>query len=199
MPTGRRLRRGAAALAVALLGAPVLTPAQATVKATNSGTMSASSATWGATPTTSASGTPSPGTVSIGFSRTLILTTPPQYLYVANTGSSTLTGTSYRVDGIAGALLGNPVITLRACVGGTWNTSTDVCGGGGAVSTIGTFTAAAPGPVNSAVAAAGSGSRLHLQAAVSNFGLLGSFTAVFGASVSSTSPRQIAGPTTTNA
>ena len=200
MAPSRRTHMRAAAFAVALIGATVLTPAEAAIKAANtSGAMTVSSATWSAIPTPSSSGTPPPGTVSIGFSRTLVLTTPPQYFYVANAGTAALSRTSYQVDGIGGALLGNPVITLKACVGGTWNTSTDVCSAGaGAVITIGTFTSAAPGPVDSATTAGATGSRLHIQASVSNFGLLGSFTAVFGTSVTSTTPRQVSGPTTTN-
>lgn len=203
MPDHRRhpLTR-ATALAVALVGASVAGPAGAVLVAGSnpvSSTHTVGSATWSAITTLTSSGTPPPGTVSIGFSRTIILTTPPQYLYVANAGTATLTATSYTVTGIGGALLGNPVITLRACVGGTWNTSTDACTGAGAVNTVvGAFTAAAPGPTASNVAPAGAGSRVHLQASVSNFGLLGSFTAVFGAQVSSAGPRQVSAATITN-
>lgn len=199
--TRRHVLTGATALAVALVGVPLVAPAGASLRASNgaTSTQAVSSATWSAIPTLTPSGAPAPGTVSIEFSRTLIVTTAPQYFYVANTGTRALVGTSYTVTGIAGALLGNPVITLRACVGGTWNTSSDACTGTGAVDTVvGTFTAGAPGPVQSAVVAAAPGSRLHLQASVSNFGLLGSFTAVFGASVTSTGPRQVSGPLTTN-
>jgi len=195
-----RQARRATAVTVALLGATGLMPAGAEVSARNdpaTSAVTAATGTWGATPTLAASGVPAPGTVSITYSHTLVLTTAPQYFYVANTGTRTLSGTSYTVDGIAGAVLGDPVITVRACTGGTWNTSTHACSAG-SVTTVGTFTAGAPGPVESAVTAAGPGTRVQLQAAVSNFGLLGSFTAVFGTRVSSSAPRQVAGPLVSN-
>lgn len=198
--TRRRAGTRATALAVALLGASGSSPAVAGVTARTDPTASTHDVaigTWGATPTLQATGAPPPGTVSIDYSHTVALTTAPQYLYLANTGTRTLSGSSYTVDGIAGTLLGNPVITLAACTGGTWDTATHACVGG-AVTTVGTFTAAAPGPVASTVTAAAPGSRVQLQASVSNFGVLGSFTAVFGAQVSATAPRQVAGPSTSN-
>ncbi|HET7487887.1 MAG TPA: hypothetical protein VFJ85_08155 [Acidimicrobiales bacterium] len=191
-------RAGAAALAAALLAALVARPAVAGGTAQATGTAAVTSSTWSVIPTTSSSGTPSPGSVSIGFSHTLVLTTPPQYFYAANTGTRSLVRTSYEVDGIGGALLGNPTITLTACVGGTWNTGTNVCSG--TPTAIGSFTAASPGPTDVAAAPTSSGSRLHIQAAVSNFGLLGSFTAVFSTMVTSSGAvRQLSGPLTTNA
>lgn len=153
-----------------------------------------SSASWSVIPTQSAS-TPAPGSLSLTFSH-LVLAPPPQYFSAVNVGTHALAATSYGVTGVGGALLGNPVLTLSACIGATWNTSSDTCAG--AATVIGSFTATATGPTDTTAAPSAAGSRLSVRASVTNFGLTGSFTATISTNVSSQAPRDIPAASTTS-
>jgi hypothetical protein len=56
---------------------------------------------------------------------------PPQYFELFNTGTLRLTGQTYKAVNVR-PLNGNapPTVTLDACVGGRWETTTSVCLGG---------------------------------------------------------------------
>jgi hypothetical protein len=107
----------------------------------------------------------SPNTVNFPISA--LVPPPPQYLTVSNTGSLALTGATYSMTR-GGLIVGTA--TIDACVGGTWNESTNACTGGvvtsvvtsgntpQSVSASGTYPAAVSGTVRM---------RVSLSAAIS--------------------------------
>ena len=122
---------------------------------------------------------------------------PPQYFDVVNTGTRTLAGTAYFVAISGFSLLSSPDVTLKACaVGVDWNHGTAACSSGG-TTTIGPFHANSTLFIDSTAAPDTANTRLHLQASISNVGLLsGTLTALISAQVSSLSPRDLVAVTT---
>lgn len=182
--------RAAGSLAALLLSVALLTTAAgATTRGDAGGTTGVTTATWAAIPTQSA--TPSPSSLTLTFSISL-LSVAPQYFDVVNNGTKTLSATAYFVA-LSGLSLPGPTLTLKACpIGVSWNQS----GGGscatGSPTTIASFTMSSSSYVDSAVAPTTAGTRLHVQASVSNVLVNGTLTAVVNAEVSSLTPRDFA-------
>jgi hypothetical protein len=157
-------------------------------------TQALTSGTFAVIPTTAA-GTPAAGALTLTYGT---LAPPPQYFDAVNTGTLTLTATSYGVAVSGGGVLGAPSIALSACVGGTWNTTLATCTGGVATA-LGSWTSASSTPIASTATPAAVGARLNIKATLSNGGVLGANTvAVITTTVSSGSPRQVRAATTTN-
>jgi hypothetical protein len=183
-----------AAIAVAALLFPVTLLAQpvaasAVMHAQAKGTTTVSSATWAAIATQAT--TPSQTALTLTFGLSLLGGAPtPQYFDVVNTGTRTLSGTAYFVAISGFSLLSSPDVTLKACaVGVAWNQGSGLCPSG-ATTVIGPFHANSTLFIDSTAAPTSSGTHLHLQASVSNVGLLsGTLTAIISAQVSSFSPR----------
>jgi len=202
-----RVKRGATATAVALLTAAVSalvaallvtpTPASAAVAASAGGTAWVGSATWSVIPTSSTTGTPSAGALTLTYSLGLLGPSGPQYFDVVNTGTHALVSTDYTLNlSVSGLLsLGSTSVTLTSC-STTWNTSANTCGG--TTTLIGTFSGGSSS-IDSTDAPLASASRVHIQATVSTSILqVATLTVVANTSVSSASPRDVSAATTTN-
>jgi hypothetical protein len=183
----------AVALGVFVAGPPAAASARLTAVAHGTGGVTA--ATWSAIATQSSSSNPPAVALTLTFSLGLFGASGPQYFDVVNVGTHALSSTDYNVAlNISGLLnLGNTTLTLQAC---TTPWSFGSCAG--TTSTIGAWTRAS-GPVDSAVAPASPGSRLHVQGSVSNSVLsIATLTVTVTTSESSRSPRDLTSATTTN-
>jgi hypothetical protein len=113
---------------------------------------------WSALPTQLASAPYVPAALALTFA--VAATTPrPQYFWVVNTGTVSLTHASYTVTE-TGAL--GLSATVQACVGGTWNETTDACSG--VVTTVATSGA---GATASTVVPGSPSAQLRLRALLS--------------------------------
>jgi hypothetical protein len=155
--TGRAI-----ALAVALLGVLGVSTAKLALASGEAGkataTHTVTSGTWKALPTTL--GSPPYLTQSLVLTFLLGASPPPQYFWVVNTGSLTLTGATYTV-GITGTP--GASASISACVGGTWNETSGACSG-----TITTLVTTAAGSAASAVVPAAAGASIRLRATVTS-------------------------------
>jgi hypothetical protein len=155
--TGRAI-----AVAVALLGVLGVSTARLAIASGTAGNASMSqtvtSGTWKALPTTL--GSPPYLTQSLILTFLLGASPPPQYFWVVNTGSLTLTGATYTlsISGTPGASA-----SIAACVGGTWNESTGTCSG-----SITTLVSTAAGSAGSTVVPVAAGSSVRLRASVTS-------------------------------
>ncbi|MDQ1685073.1 MAG: hypothetical protein QOC82_1810 [Frankiaceae bacterium] len=166
MHNGRRAARSLAALLA--MSAGLLTSVQAaTVTAAtaaevalarHSTAVSTTSGVWAALPTTAASAPYVPTALALTFA--VAVTTPrPQYFWVVNTGTVSLTGASYTVTE-TGAL--GLTATVQACVGGSWNETTDACSG-----TITTVATSGAGATSSTVVPGAPSAQVRLRALLS--------------------------------
>ena len=162
---GRAVRSLAALLAVSAVlvatgqVAAVTTAAAAEqALARHSAAVTTTSGSWAALPTQAASAPYVPSALALTFA--VAVSTPrPQYFWVVNTGTLALTGASYTVteSGSVGI-----TATVEACVGGTWNESTDACSG-----TITTVATSGAGATSSSVVPASPAAQVRLRARVS--------------------------------
>jgi hypothetical protein len=194
-----RLRRAVAVLGV--VGCLVLAVdgvAWAGYAATANGAMLVTSGSWGAIPTTTTSGVPPTGSLTLTFATSLLGNPASQYFSGYNSGTISLVASTYTVTLSGSALLGTTTVVLTACVGATWNTTAGTCSG--TTTAIGSWTKSTSGTsVSSSAAPAMSASRLSVQASVTgDLVLSGSLTVVISMSVDSSSPRQIRAVITTN-
>lgn len=162
---GRAVRALAALLAMsAALGASVqaatVTPATAAevALARHSAAVTTRSATWAALSTQLASAPYVPSALALTFA-VAVTTPPPQYFWVVNTGTVSLTRAGYTVTET-----GSPGLTatVQACVGGTWNETTDACS-----ATITTVATSGAGLTSSTAVPAAPSARVRLRAIVS--------------------------------
>jgi hypothetical protein len=169
----------------------------ASLGATGFGITQASSGSWGIVPTTSSSGTPADGSLTLNYSPSGFLDPPPQYFNAYDSGTIALAGSTYDVDVSGVSLLGTSTLTLTACLGAIWNTTLGTCGG--TLEVIGSWTPQTSGTdISTSAVPASSGGRLSIQAAVTgDLVLSGTLIATVSISVSS-SPRQIRQAITTN-
>jgi hypothetical protein len=124
-----------------------------------SSTQSVTSGTWKALPTTLSA--PPYLTQSLVLTFPLSVVAPsPQYFWVVNTGTLTLTAATYSVS-ITGT--GGAVATLAACVGGSWNESLGTCSG-----SITTLVNSTTGSASSTVVPTAGNSEIRLRATVSS-------------------------------
>jgi len=163
--SGRAVRSLAALLA---LSAGLLTTLQAGTVTTATAAEQAlarrvaatttTSGVWAALPTQAASAPYLPAALALTFAVS-VSTPAPQYFWVVNTGTVSLTSATYTVTetGVAGI-----TATVEACVGGVWNESTNACSG--AVTTVATSGA---GATSSAVVPAAPSAQIRLRARVS--------------------------------
>jgi hypothetical protein len=117
------------------------------------------SGVWAALPTQAASAPYVPAALTLTFAVAAI-TPRPQYFWVVNTGTLSITRASYTVTE-TGAL--GLSATVEACVGGTWNETTDACSGG----TITTVAASGAGATSSTAVPASPAAQLRLRAVLS--------------------------------
>jgi hypothetical protein len=162
---GRAARTLAALLAMsAALGASVqiatVTPATASevALARHSAAVSTTSAKWAALSTQAASAPYVPAALALTFAVALT-TPPPQYFWVVNTGTVSLTRASYTVTETGAPGLS---ATVEACVGGTWNESTNACSG-----TVTTVATSGAGATSSTAVPTASSARIRLRAVLS--------------------------------
>ncbi|HVA62019.1 MAG TPA: hypothetical protein VNG13_15990 [Mycobacteriales bacterium] len=162
----------------ALLGLPgFLLGARADAAITGAGVSAAqviSSGSWILVPSLTSTPPATPGALTVAV--TLIA---PAYFYAINTGTEPLTGAEYTVSA-------SSAVTLTACVGGSWNETTNLCSGTATV--VGATTGS---PATSSVVPTPNDGNVLLQA---------STTAASTSATISTSVRsdQISGIGTTN-
>lgn len=120
--------------------------------------VSTTSGIWAALPTQLSSAPYVPAALTLTFA-TAVTTPRPQYFWVVNTGTITLSKASYTVTE-TGAL--GLTATVEACVGGSWNESTDACSG-----TVTTVATSGGGATSSTVVPAAASAQVRLRAKVS--------------------------------
>jgi hypothetical protein len=158
------LRRSAvAAVVVTALGFGLFpSSADAVVNAVGNPSTTVTSASWAAVATSTLPATGASGPLSVTFG----LLTPPQYLWVTNTGTVSLASAArYTVAyGISATGIGLGSLQLRACVGGSavWNETLNTCPGG-TIQTLTTTGTAAGGGTIIVPAAVGASVRLQLN------------------------------------
>jgi hypothetical protein len=142
----------AALLTVSLVGA---TAAAASGAATASASQTTGSGSWAALATQQSSAPYLTSALTLTFAAALT-TPPPQYFWVVNSGTITLTRAGYTVTetGAVGV-----TATVQACTGGTWNESTNTCSG--SITTVATSGA---GATLSTSAPTAGGSKVRLRA-----------------------------------
>jgi hypothetical protein len=122
-----RIRRRAAAALLAGVLLPVgATAAHAAMTTRVTAAPTVTSGSWGVSPTGSAKQAQVLTWTQAGSSA-------PQYFTATNTGTVALAATTWSMQTVRADGIGNgtqPVVTLDACVGGTWNTTTNLCVGG---------------------------------------------------------------------
>ena len=117
--------------------------------------MASTSGVWAALPTQAASAPYVPTALALTFA--VAVSTPrPQYFWVVNTGTLSLTRATYTVTE-TGAL--GISATVEACVGGTWDESTDACSG-----TITAVATSGGGATSSSVVPAAPSAQIRLRA-----------------------------------
>ncbi len=148
------------AVLVLSVQATTATPATAAEQALarHSSAVTTSSGIWAALPTQAASAPYVRSALALTFA-VAVVTPRPQYFWVVNTGTLSLTGASYTVTET-----GSPGIsaTVEACVGGSWNESTDACSG-----TVTTVATSGGGAMSSSVVSAAPSAQVRLRARVS--------------------------------
>lgn len=159
---GRAARTLAALLAVSAVAFAGLQPTAATAAeqalARHSAAVTTTSGIWAALPTQAASAPYVPSALALTFA--VAVSTPrPQYFWVVNTGTLTLAAASYTVTE-TGSL--GVTATVEACVGGSWNETTDACSG-----SITTVATSAGGATTSSVVPAAASAQVRLRARVS--------------------------------
>lgn len=166
MQRGGRAARSLAALLAMSAGLLASVEATSVTSATaaeqalarRSAAVATTSATWGALPTQAATAPYVPAALALTFA--VAAATPrPQYFWVVNTGTVSLTHASYTVTETGAPGLS---ATVQACVGGTWNETTDACGG--AVTTVAT---SGTGATASTVVPASPSAQVRLRAVLS--------------------------------
>jgi hypothetical protein len=163
----------------------IAAPAWGGIKATNAQSETVTSASWGAAGATTSGSTTlgSPFVVSWAL---ITLFPTSQYFKVTNTGTLALTGETYTTVNSGG-----PTVSLTACVGGTWNSSSGVCPSGGTQVSLGQ----SGGGATTSTTAIPVGSSLSVRAQTTGLLSLGTFTT----SVTVTAARsQVRAGTTTN-
>jgi hypothetical protein len=150
-------------MSAALAGVEAVTPQDATASikalARHSTSVATTSGIWAALPTQASSAPYVPVALPLTFA--VAVTTPrPQYFWVVNTGTVSLSSATYTVTE-TGAL--GLTATVEACVGGTWNETTDACTGG----TITTVATSSGGATSSSVVPASPAAQVRLRARVS--------------------------------
>ena len=159
---GRAVRTLAALLAMSAALGATATVAPATAAevalARHSAAVGTTSATWAALSTQLSSAPYVPSALALTFA-IAVTTPPPQYFWVVNTGTVSLTHAGYTVTET-----GSPGVTatVQACVGGTWNETTDACSG-----TVTTVATSGAGLTSSTVVPAAPAARVRLRAVVS--------------------------------
>jgi hypothetical protein len=156
----RMRRRAAAALAAGVLLPLGATAAHAAMTAGATATPSVTSGSWGVSPTGSAKQAQVLTWTQSGSSA-------PLYFTATNTGTVALAATTWTMQAVRADGIGNgtqPVVTLDACVGGTWNTTTNVCTGGTGTTIGGTTSTNASMSVASSVTPVQPGSALAVRA-----------------------------------
>jgi hypothetical protein len=172
-------------VATALCMIAASTPAWAGIKGTYTGsTEQVTTASWGAAGATT-SGSPTTGQPFVISWPAFTIGGASQYFKMVNTGSLNLSGQTYAATDSGGSL----TVTLTACVGASWNTSTGNCGG----SQVALDTSGGGSTTDSTAIA--SGASLSVRAQTSGVISIGSFTT----SVTVTTDRtDIRAATTTN-
>jgi hypothetical protein len=122
-----RLPRTAALVTVAVLGTSLTTASFASTAGRATQNQTVTSGSWAATASPS----------SVTFPTSALVPPAPVYVSVTNSGSETLTGSTYSMSR-SGLVVGT--INVDACVGGTWNESTNVCSGGTITSVVTSLT-----------------------------------------------------------
>lgn len=117
------------------------------------------SGVWAALPTQLGSAPYVPTALTLTFAVSA-LTPRPQYFWVVNTGTVSLSRASYTVTETGAPGLS---ATVQACVGGTWNESTDACTGG----TITTVATSGAGATSSTAVPVLPAAQLRLRAVLS--------------------------------
>jgi hypothetical protein len=146
-------------MSAALAGVEAATPPDATASiqalARHSASVATTSGTWAALPTQLGSAPYVPSALTLTFA--VAVTTPrPQYFWVVNTGTVSLTKATYTVTE-TGSL--GVTATVEACVGGSWNETTDTCSG-----TITPVATSGAGATSSTVVPASASAQLRLRA-----------------------------------
>jgi hypothetical protein len=146
---------------IASVEATAVTPATAAEQALarRSSAVTTTSGVWAALPTQAASAPYVPAALALTFAVSA-LTPRPQYFWVVNTGTVSLTRASYTVTETGAPGLS---ATVQACVGGTWNETTDACSGG----VITAVAASGAGATSSTAVPASPSAQLRLRAVLS--------------------------------
>ena len=161
---GRAARTLAALFAMfaVLSGVEAATPTSATAAeqalARHSAAVVTTSATWAALPTQASTAPYVPAALSLTFA-VAVTTPPPQYFWVVNTGTVSLSTASYTVTETGAVGL---TATVEACVGGSWNETNDTCSG-----TITTVATSSGGATSSSAVPAAPSAQVRLRARVS--------------------------------
>jgi hypothetical protein len=166
MSRGGRAARTLAALFavsagfVASVSLTTIAPATAAEQAVarKTAAVTTTSAIWAALPTQAGSAPYTPTALALTFA-VAATTPPPQYFWVVNTGTVSLTKANYTVTE-TGAL--GLTATVQACVGGSWNESTGTCSG-----TVTTVATSGGGATSSTVVPASPSAQVRLRAILS--------------------------------
>jgi hypothetical protein len=157
---GRAARSLVALFAMSAVVSNAATSATAATAATarHASAITTTSAKWAALPTQAGAG-PYVQTALILTFASAIVTPPPQYFWVVNTGTISLSSATYTVTetGAVGV-----TATVQACVGGSWNETTGACSG-----TITTVAASGAGATASAVVPSAPAAQTRLRAILS--------------------------------
>jgi len=142
-----------------LAGVQAATPTEATASiqalARHSTSVTTTSGIWAALPTQLGSAPYVPSALTLTFA--VAVTTPrPQYFWVVNTGTVALSKATYTVTE-TGAL--GVTATVEACVGGSWDETTDACSG-----TITTVATSSGGATSSTVVPGSASAQVRLRA-----------------------------------
>jgi hypothetical protein len=170
---------GVALVIGALLLGP---PAGAAVKAVASASMKVASGSFGAIPTTTTSGTPSAGVLTLVFTDP---TPAAQVFSFYNSGTLPLVATTAAVALSGSAETSTITVTLTACVGATWSGTT--CSG--TKTTIGSWTQSTSGTTDVFTDGYAAAARVSIEATVANSGSPGTLDTAVTLTVTS-SPRQ---------
>jgi hypothetical protein len=182
----RRVTGVALVIGALLLGPP----AGASVKAVASASMSVKSGSFGAIPTTTTTGTPGAGALTLVFTDP---TPAAQIFSFYNSGTLPLAATTAAVALSGSGETSTITVTLTACVGATWSGTT--CSG--TKSTIGSWQQSTSGTTDVFTDSYAAAARVSIEATVTNSGSTGTLDAVVTLTVTS-SPRQYRAATTTN-
>src|ERR1700719_2874958 len=118
--TRHRLRHLAAVLGVVgCLTVALEQVAWASYEADASGATAVTSGSWGTIPTTTTSGVPPTGSLTLTYTTSILGNPPSQYFNVYNSGTVSLVASTYTVTLSGLALLFTTTLHLTACLGAT--------------------------------------------------------------------------------